>query len=77
MTDQIIKEREDLLDEIAKEFITEIRQDGDISVQDLMEKTGYSDNTCRAHLIRMVKDGLMKQIKVRGKIGPITVYRKI
>jgi DNA-binding Lrp family transcriptional regulator len=77
MTDQIIKEREDLLDEIAKEFVTEIRQDGDISVQDLMAKTNYSEHTCRTRLNRMVKEGLMLQVKVKGKVGPVIVYRKI
>jgi len=77
MTDQIIKEREDLLDEIAKEFVTETRQDGDRTVQDLMEKTGYSEHTCRDRLNKMVKDGVVQAVKVRGRYGPITVYRKI
>jgi DNA-binding Lrp family transcriptional regulator len=77
MIDQIIKEREDVLEEIAKEFITEVRQDGDISVQDLADKTGYSEHTCRDRLNRMVKDGLMIQVKVRGKAGPTVVYRKV
>ena len=70
MSDQILKE-------LAAEFVNTVKQPGDVSAQELADITGYSVTTCRAKLKEKVKAGELIAVEVRGRFGPEWVYRKV
>jgi DeoR/GlpR family transcriptional regulator of sugar metabolism len=54
-----------LLGELAEELKQEEQQENDVTVQQLVTSTGYSENQIRRKLAKKVKDGEL--IKVWGK----------
>jgi predicted transcriptional regulator len=67
-----------LMEKLVKDHKYAKRMPGDVSPQDMANKTGLSDTRCRSILNRMVENGELQKVKVQGQGGmPMYVYREI
>jgi len=77
MSEQIVGEINELLEELKKEHGLGEMKPGDITGDDVAAATGHERKYCNQFLREKVQQGVYKSFKVRGPDGKIvTVYRK-
>ena len=76
--DQILMATEaEVWQELEKYFGYDMRQPGDISINDIAKQFQFSDETARVKMNGLVKKGLFKRVRVRDKEKIMTVYRRV
>lgn len=75
---EVIKETNDLLTELANELKSGERLPGDVSAYDLSKATGLHIRRCREILKEKYEAGLLQRIETRTELGnKMFVYRKV
>lgn len=67
----------DLWQELDEYFKIEQRQPGDITINEIAEHYGISDETARVRMKALTKGGVYRYVKVAVDTKVIGVYRKV